>query len=43
MRTGRGIVRMRGSMHTEDLPSGKQQIIITEIPYNATARHWLLA
>ena len=26
---------MRGSMHTEDLPSGKQQIIITEIPYNA--------
>ena len=35
MRTGRGIVRMRGSMHIEDLPSGKQQIIITEIPYNA--------
>ena len=34
MRTGRGIVRMRGTMHTEDLPSGKQQIIITEIPYN---------
>ncbi len=34
MRTGRGIVRMRGSMHIEDLPSGKQQIIITEIPYN---------
>ncbi len=34
MRSGRGIVRMRGSMHTEDLPSGKQQIIITEIPYN---------
>jgi len=35
MRTGRGIVRMRGSMHTEELPNGKQQIIITEIPYNA--------
>ena len=34
MHTGRGIVRMRGSMHVEDLPSGKQQIIITEIPYN---------
>ena len=34
MNTGRGIVRMRGSMHIEDLPSGKQQIIITEIPYN---------
>jgi len=35
MQTGRGIVRMRGSMHTEELPNGKQQIIITEIPYNA--------
>ena len=34
MRTGRGIVRMRGSMYIEDLPNGKQQIIITEIPYN---------
>jgi DNA gyrase subunit A len=34
MRTGRGIVRMRGSMNIEDLPNGKQQIIITEIPYN---------
>jgi len=34
MRTGRGIVKMRGTMHVEDLPSGKQQIIITEIPYN---------
>ena len=35
MHTGRGIVRMRGSLHTEDLSNGKQQIIITEIPYNA--------
>ncbi|HCY58128.1 MAG TPA: DNA gyrase subunit A [Opitutae bacterium] len=35
MHTGRGIVRMRGSMCIEDLPSGKQQIVITEIPYNA--------
>ena len=35
MHTGRGIVRMRGSMFIEDLPSGKQQIVITEIPYNA--------
>ena len=34
MNTGRGIVRMRGSMHIEDLPSGKQQIIITQIPFN---------
>ena len=35
MHTGRGIVWMRGSMRIEDLPSGKQQIVITEIPYNA--------
>ena len=35
MHTGRGIVRMRGTLHTEDLPNGKQQLIITEIPYNA--------
>ena len=35
MHTGRGIVRMRGSLCIEDLPSGKQQIVITEIPYNA--------
>lgn len=34
MKTGRGIVRMKGTMHTEELPSGKQQIVITEIPYN---------
>ena len=26
---------MRGTLHTEDLPNGKQQLIITEIPYNA--------
>ena len=35
MHTGRGIVRMRGTILTEDLPNGKQQLIITEIPYNA--------
>ena len=34
MHTGRGIVRMRGSMEVEELPSGRQQIVITEIPYN---------
>ncbi|RME71102.1 MAG: DNA gyrase subunit A [Verrucomicrobia bacterium] len=34
LRTGRGIVRVRGKAHTEDLPNGKEQIIITEIPYN---------
>jgi len=33
MRTGRGIVRMRGIMHTEELKNGKEQIVITELPY----------
>jgi DNA gyrase subunit A len=32
--TGRGIVRMRGKAHTEELKGGGEQIIITEIPYN---------
>lgn len=34
MRTGRGIVRVRGSAHTEELKNGKEQVVITEIPYN---------
>jgi len=34
MTTGRGIVRTRGTAVTEELPSGKEQIIVTEIPYN---------
>lgn len=34
MKTGRGIVRIRGKAHVEDLKNGKEQIIITEIPYN---------
>ena len=33
MRTGRGIVRVKGTVGTEELSNGKQQIIITEIPY----------
>jgi DNA gyrase subunit A len=32
--TGRGIVRMRGKAHTEELKGGMEQIVITEIPYN---------
>ncbi len=35
MRTGRGIVRMRGTVEVEELAGGRQQIVITEIPYNA--------
>jgi len=34
MKTGRGIVRMRGAMDIEELPNGKQQLVITQIPYN---------
>ena len=33
IRTGRGIVRMRGTIHTEELKQGKEQLVITEIPY----------
>ncbi len=32
--TGRGIVRMRGRAHTEELKGGGEQVVITEIPYN---------
>ncbi len=38
MRTGRGIVRVRGTVHTEDLKNGKEQIVITEIPYNVNRK-----
>lgn len=34
MKTGKGIVRMRGVAHSEELKNGKDQIVITEIPYN---------
>ncbi|HSH09064.1 MAG TPA: DNA gyrase subunit A, partial [Oceanipulchritudo sp.] len=34
IRSGRGIVRMRGVIHTEELKQGKEQLVITEIPYN---------
>lgn len=34
LKTGRGIVRVRGTAHVEELKSGKEQIIITELPYN---------
>ncbi|HKB91033.1 MAG TPA: DNA gyrase subunit A [Opitutaceae bacterium] len=34
LRTGKGIVRMRGKAHTEEVKGGMEQIVITEIPYN---------
>jgi DNA gyrase subunit A len=34
MKTGRGIVKMRGVAHLEQIKNGKEQIVITELPYN---------
>jgi len=34
LRKGRGIVRVRGKAHTEELKNGKEQIVLTELPYN---------
>lgn len=34
LRTGRGIVRIKGTVQTEELSNLKEQLIITEIPYN---------
>ncbi|HEY0945200.1 MAG TPA: DNA gyrase subunit A, partial [Opitutaceae bacterium] len=34
LRTGKGIVRIRGKAHTEETKGGMEQIVITEIPYN---------
>ncbi|MDE0819474.1 MAG: DNA gyrase subunit A [Opitutales bacterium] len=34
LKTGRGILRTRGTCEVEELPNGKEQIIITETPYN---------
>lgn len=34
MRTGRGIIRVRATLHTETLKNGKESLIITEVPYN---------
>ena len=34
LKTGKGIVRVRGKAHSEELKGGGEQIVITEIPYN---------
>ena len=34
LRTGKGIVRIRGKALTEETKTGMEQIVITEIPYN---------
>jgi DNA gyrase subunit A len=33
MTTGRGSLRVRGKLHTEEMKGGKESIIVTEIPY----------
>jgi DNA gyrase subunit A len=33
-RTGRGSIKVRGKVGLEELKGGKQQIVVTEIPYN---------
>jgi len=42
MRTGRGIVKMRGTAHAEQLKNGKEQIVVTEIPYNVNRANLVL-
>jgi DNA gyrase subunit A len=34
LKTGKGIVRIRGKAHSEEMKGGMEQIVITEIPYN---------
>jgi DNA gyrase subunit A len=34
LKTGKGIVRIRGRAHTEETKNGMEQIVVTEIPYN---------
>jgi DNA gyrase subunit A len=36
MHTGRGRVVMRGKLHVDTKPSGREQIIITEVPYQVS-------
>ena len=36
MHTGRGRVVMRGKLHVDTEPSGREQIIITEVPYQVS-------
>jgi DNA gyrase subunit A len=42
LRTGKGIVRIRGRAHTEEMKHGGEQIVITEIPYNVNRANLVL-
>lgn len=39
--TGRGSVAVRGKVLIEDLPGGKQQLVITELPYQSSKEGFL--
>ena len=43
MKTGRGILRLRGTTELEELKNGKEQIIIIEIPYNVNRASLVLS
>ncbi len=34
LKTGRGIIRIKGKAHVEELKGNREQIVITELPYN---------
>jgi DNA gyrase subunit A len=38
--TGRGSVKVRAKLHTETPKGGKEQIIVTEIPFNVNRPNW---
>ena len=42
LKTGKGIVRIRGKAHTEEMKTGMEQIVITEIPYNVNRANLVL-
>jgi DNA gyrase subunit A len=42
LKTGKGIVRIRGRAHTEETKTGMEQIVITEIPYNVNRANLVL-
>ncbi|HEY9250542.1 MAG TPA: DNA gyrase subunit A, partial [Rariglobus sp.] len=42
LKTGKGIVRIRGKAHVEETKTGMEQVVITEIPYNVNRANLVL-
>ncbi|MFA6288675.1 MAG: DNA gyrase subunit A [Opitutaceae bacterium] len=42
LKTGKGIVRIRGRAHVEEMKTGMEQVVITEIPYNVNRANLVL-